>query len=142
MAIHAYLVFNGNCREALDFYVLAFGSQQPKVMTYGSAPANPDFQLPEAAKDLVMHAQMEIDGSSVMFSDTFPGMPHTVGTNVNLAIVSRDAEKLRSYFAKLKEGGQVVLELQQTDWSECYGKVIDKFGIEWQISHESGAAAG
>jgi len=30
------------------------------------------------------------------------------------------------------------MELQKTFWSDLYGMVTDKFGITWNISHDSG----
>lgn len=94
--------------------------------------------LPEEAKNLVMHTRLHIDGSNVMFSDVFPGMPFVAGNNINLAIVNKDEEKIRSYYHKLKEGGTVNMELQETFWSKCYGSLKDKFGIEWQLSYDNG----
>ncbi len=75
MAVDAYLNFNGNCREAVEFYAQVFGTEEPKLMTFGQAPPNPEYPLPEEAKNLIMHTRLTIFGSNVMFSDTFPGMP-------------------------------------------------------------------
>ncbi|MGM1022738.1 MAG: VOC family protein [Bacillota bacterium] len=137
MSVDVYLNFNGNCREAAEFYAEVFGTEKPQIMTFGEAPPNPDYPLPEEAKNLVMHTRLTIDGSNVMFSDVFPGMPFEAGNNISLAIVNRDEEKIRSYFHKLKEDGTVSMELQETFWSKCYGSLKDKFGIEWQLSHDS-----
>lgn len=136
MAVEVYLIFNGNCREAVSFYEQAFNTDKPEIMTFGDSPQNPNYQLPEEAKDLVMHTRLSIFGSTVMFSDTFPGSPFTLGNNVTLAIVSSDEEKMRKAFENLKDGGKVSMELQETFWSRCYGSLTDKFGIEWQFSHE------
>lgn len=137
MSVDVYLNFNGNCREAAEFYAHAFGTEKPKIMTFGEAPPNPDYPLPEEAKNLVMHTRLQIDGSNVMFSDVFPGMPFVAGNNISLAIVNKDEEKIRSYFHKLKEGATVNMELQETFWSRCYGSLKDKFGIEWQLSYDN-----
>ncbi|OMF67228.1 hypothetical protein BK143_25135 [Paenibacillus peoriae] len=137
MSVDVYLNFNGNCREAAEFYAEAFGTEKPHIMTFGEAPPNPDYPLPEEAKNLVMHTRLQIDGSNVMFSDVFPGMPFVAGNNISLAIVNKDEEKIRSYFQKLKEGGTVNMELQETFWSKCYGSLKDKFGIEWQLSYDN-----
>lgn len=69
-----------------------------------------------------------------MFSDVLPDMPFTVGYNISLVIVSDDKEKIEQSFSKLKEGGTVKMELQETFWSKCYGFITDKFGISWQFS--------
>ena len=105
-------------------------------MTFGEVPENPEYKLPEEAKDLVMHTRLTINGSRVMFSDTFPGHPFIEGNNVTLAYVSNDLEQMKSVFDKLKNGGSVKMELQETFWSKSYGSLKDQFGIEWQFSHE------
>ncbi|QWU18318.1 PhnB protein [Paenibacillus sophorae] len=134
MAVDAYLNFNGNCREAVEFYAQVFGTEEPKLMTFGQAPPNPEYPLPEEAKSLIMHTRLIIFGSNVMFSDTFPGMPFTVGNNISLAIVTDDKDALQSAFDKLKEGGKVGMELQETFWSKAYGSLSDKFGVQWQFN--------
>ncbi|AIQ53530.1 VOC family protein [Paenibacillus sp. FSL R7-0331] len=142
MSVDVYINFNGNCREAVEFYAKIFGNSDPQIMTFGEAPPNPDYPLPEAAKALVMHARLDVDGSNVMFSDVFPGMPFTAGNNISLALVTRNEEDVKSWFHQLKEGGSVTMELQETFWSKCYGSLKDKFGIEWQVSLESNETAG
>ncbi|MEB2280493.1 VOC family protein [Lysinibacillus xylanilyticus] len=136
MAVEVYLIFNGNCREAVSFYEKVFNANKPEIMTFGDSPQNPNYPLPEEAKDLVMHTRLSIFGSTVMFSDTFPGSPFTTGNNVTLAVVSDDETQMRKAFDGLKEGGKVNMELQETFWSKCYGSLTDKFGIEWQFSYE------
>ncbi|MEX3622302.1 VOC family protein [Viridibacillus arvi] len=137
MAINVYLNFNGNCREAAEFYAEVFNTEKPEIMTFGDAPQNPEYTLPEEAKDLVMHTRLNILGSNVMFSDVFPGSPFILGNNVSLAVVSDNEEQLKSAFEALKVGGKVAMELQETFWSKCYGSLKDKFGIEWQFSYEA-----
>lgn len=46
MGVEVYLVFNGNCREAVEFYKEAFNTEQPEYMTFADAPPNPDFVIP------------------------------------------------------------------------------------------------
>lgn len=137
MSVNAYLNFNGNCREAVEFYAEVFGTASPNIMTFGETPPNPEFTLPEEAKDLVMHTRLSINGSNVMFSDAFPGMPFVEGNNISLAFVSKDLDEIKSIFNKLSQGGKVGMELQETFWSKIYGQLTDKFGIQWQFNFES-----
>lgn len=136
MAVEVYLNFNGNCRQAVEFYSEVFNTEITEMMTFGEVPQNPDYQMPEEAKNMIMHARLFIDGSRVMFSDTFPGSPFVEGNNVSLAFVNKDMELIKSVYDKLKQDGTVVMELQETFWSKGYGSVKDKFGVEWQLSHE------
>jgi len=134
MSVDAYLNFNGNCREAVEYYASVFGVETPKMMAFGDLPPNPEFALPEEAKNLIMHSRLNICGSNVMFSDVFPGMPFTVGNNISLSIVIDDRDEIQSIFDKLKEEGTVTMELQETFWSKCYGSLTDKFGVIWQMN--------
>ncbi|GKU78277.1 VOC family protein [Paenibacillus sp. L3-i20] len=134
MSIVAYLVFNGNCREAVEHYADAFGVEVPQMATFGDSPQNPDYALPEEAKGLIMNTRLNAFDDYIMFSDTFPGSPYTVGNHVSIAIVTEDQEKMQSVFDKLKVDGNVELELQETFWTKCYGSLVDKFGVHWQFN--------
>ncbi|AXI10077.1 hypothetical protein CUC15_14565 [Oceanobacillus zhaokaii] len=138
MSVDIYLTFNGNCREAVLFYAEVFGTEKPKIMTFGDQPSDPEYPLPEGTEDLVMHTRLNIDGSNVMFSDNFPGMPFVEGNNITLAVINKNEDEIRAAYEKLSEGGEVGLELQETSWSKLYGQVTDKFGIGWQFNLDSG----
>jgi PhnB protein len=138
MAVEAYLKFNGNCREAIEFYEQVFGTEREFLMTFGEAPPDPQFTLPEEAKNLIIHARLNINGSTIMFSDVFPGMPFVVGNNISLSIGSKNLDEVTSFFHKLKEGGTIGMELQETFWSKRYGNLTDKFGIGWQFNYDDG----
>lgn len=135
MAVGIYLIFNGNCREAVKFYSEVFGTASDEIMTFGDHPSS-DYPLSEEEKKLIMHTSMRISGDLIMFSDAFPGSPVTVGENVSIMVTSKDMEELKVQFHKIKEGGRVEMDLQETFWSKCYGAVIDQFGVSWQFNHE------
>lgn len=137
MALEIYLNFNGNCSEAVEFYSDVFGAEKQPIMTYGDSHPETDFEIHQEAKNLVMHTFLMICGSKVMFADAYPGMPFIQGNNISLTIVTKDRAEVESVFNKLKEGGKVEMELQETFWSKCYGYLVDKFGIGWQLSLDS-----
>jgi len=134
MSVDVYLNFNGNCRQAVEFYAKVFNQEITQLMTFGEIPQAPEEAKHEDIKDLIMHARLQISGSNVMFSDVFPSMPFIEGNNITLAIVSTDRQEIESAYAQLQEGGSIAMELQETFWSKCYGMVTDKFGIQWQLS--------
>lgn len=141
MSVDVYINFNGNTREAVEFYAEVFGTEKPHIMTFGETPQDPNYPLPEEAKNLVMHTRLNISGSNVMFSDVFPGMPFVQGNNITLALISTDIDEMKSWFNKLQEGGSIGMELQETFWSKLYGQVTDKFGIGWQFNYGTGESA-
>lgn len=136
MSVGVYVNFDGNCQEAVEFYAAVFETEQPVFMTFDMGPQDPAYPVPEEAKGRIMHTNLLIEGDLVMFSDTFPGMPFTVGNNLSLIVQSANKENLTKYFERLSEGGNVEMPLQQTFWSELYGNVTDKYGIGWQFSYD------
>lgn len=115
-----------------------FWNRKTENHDFCDTPPNPEFALPKQAKNLVMHTELNITGSNVMFSDTFPGTPFIAGNNFSLAIISKNMDEIKSLFNKLKEGGKIDMDLQETFWSKCYGQLTDKYGIGWQFSHDNG----
>lgn len=135
MAVEVFIHFNGNCREAVEFYAKIFATQKPEIISWGDVPANPEFPLSEEAKKRVIYTCLTINGSKVMFSDASPNVPVTIGNNISLTISKEDMGEINSLFHQLKEGGIVVMDLQETFWSKCYGMLIDKFGIPWHFNY-------
>jgi PhnB protein len=138
MTVEAYINFNGNCREAVEFYSDVFGTEKPKFLLFGDMPGDGSFPMDDSVKGLVMHAEINMMGSKIMFSDVPPGMPFTIGNNISLILNSNEEQVLRAIFERLKHGGEIKMELQETFWSKCYGYVVDQYGIGWQLSLDSG----
>lgn len=131
-----YLMMDGNAKEAIEYYQKALDAQVLFLQTFGEMPENPEFPLPDEAKNRVSHAMLKVGESDLMFSDTFPGQPHQAGSQVTLCISTKDAEKSRQIFDALADGGQVDMPLQETFFSPLYGIVTDKFGVTFQIYTE------
>ncbi len=135
MSIEVYMYFNGNCREAVEFYADVFGARIQKILTYGEAPSDPEYPISEEGKKRVLHTLLEINGSKVMFSDCQPGMPYITGNNVSITLNYSDKDEMKRAFDKLKEGGEVQMELGETFFSKYYGFLMDKFGFLWQFMY-------
>lgn len=131
-----YLVTDGNGQEAVKFYQEALGAEVVGLQTFGDMPPNPEYPLPEEAKNRVLNAQMNIGDAKLMLSDTFPGHPFQLGSQVTIALMVDNASEAKEIFEKLQEDGKVSMPLQETFWSPAYGQVTDKFGVEWQVSTE------
>lgn len=132
--LNPYLIFDGKTKEAIHFYEKAFGGEIMGIMTYGDMPSDPEHPLPDGVKDRVMHAQLKVGDTQIMFSDTYPGMDYQPGNSVEIAVLPTDEARAKEIFAALSEGGEVIMPLQKTDWSPQYGKIKDKYGIYFQLS--------
>lgn len=136
MPITPYLVFNGNTREAIHYYAKVFGQDIPEIMEF--SPGNgPDGQpFTTDVQSFVLHSQLIIHGTRVMFSDAMPQDPVAIGQNVTLALHLPDIQVIHETFDKLAQDGNVIMPIQKTFWSEAYGIVEDPFGVQWQLNHE------
>lgn len=128
----AYLVFNNNCREAMNYYHEILGGDL-KIMTMGDSPMKD--QMPPDAKDLVMHAYLQTPGFDLMASDGMVGVPPVNGDSVQLALGVTSVEDADRLFSKLSEGGTIQMPIQETFWAHRYGQLADKFGIHWMVSY-------
>jgi PhnB protein len=131
-----YLVMDGNAREAIDFYQKALNAEILFTQSFGEMPENPEFPLPEEAKERVSHATIKVGETELMLSDTFPGQPHKSGNQVTICITTDDGERSKQMFDALTRDGQVTMPLQKTFFSPAYGSVTDKFGVSFQIFTE------
>ncbi|OPJ60196.1 VOC family protein [Clostridium oryzae] len=136
MALQTYLYFKGNCREAIEFYSKVFETEEPQIMLFGNMPVDDDFARNEEMENLILHAELKIKDSRIMLSDVPPGMPFVIGNNISLFVSSRDMDEIKLFFNRLKVDGNVIMELEETAWSKCYGLVEDKFGVRWQLSYD------
>ena len=75
MKLTPYLMFfNGDCREAFDFYAGALGGQIILRVTYGDMPADPSQPpLPEEAKSQLAHVNLLVGEASIMGGDSIMG---------------------------------------------------------------------
>ena len=133
MALEIYLNFEGNCYEAVSFYSKIFKTEMQNVMYYSDMPENPDFPLTDEVKKMVLHTFLNINGTTVMFSDCPPNIPLKFGNNTALVINKDNTEEIKELFNALKEDGTVVTDLQETFWSRLYAFVEDKYGILWHL---------
>jgi PhnB protein len=139
LRMNPYITLDGKTKEAIEFYKEALDATVIAVQTFGEMPEDPSFPIPADAKDRVLHSLLKIGETDLMFSDTFPGQPLEIGSNVSIALVVNNEEKTTQIYDKLQQGGQVKMQLQKTFWSPAYAIILDKFGVTWQITTESDA---
>ena len=137
MHLETYLTFEGNCREAFEFYRGIFGGEFTFVLTFGEGP--PDLNIPDEEKDLIMHMSLPIGSSVLMGSDTSLafGPPPVMGGNFSLSVAADSREQCDELFAALSDGASDVMPMQDQFWGAYFGRLTDKFGINWMISFDA-----
>ena len=129
--INAYLTFDGNCREAMEFYRQCFETEL-FIMPFSEIPG----EIPPEAKNRIAHARLSKGEGTLMASDTMPGMPFQAGNNFSVCIDCESIEEIDRLFAALGEGGKVTMPLQKTFWAPRFGMLTDRFGINWMFNCE------
>ncbi|HOZ70724.1 MAG TPA: VOC family protein [Chitinophagaceae bacterium] len=110
--IHPCLWFNGNAKEAAEFYCSLF----PESRITFDTPMVVNFYL---------HGQkfMGLNG----------GPMFKFNPSVSMFVTSENNEEIDALYAKLIEGGMVMMPLDKYEWSDYYAFVQDKFGLAWQL---------
>jgi PhnB protein len=136
MQINAYLLYNGQCKEAFRLYEQVFVAKITMMSTHGESPMA-DKVAPEW-RDKIIHARMEIGGHVLMGSDAPPQhYSKPQGFSISIGVPTpADAERI---FKALSEGGSVQMPVQKTFWSSAFAMFIDRFGIPWMINCEQPA---
>jgi PhnB protein len=127
--LNPYISFNGNARDAMEYYRSVFGGEL-NVSTFG------EFGQPDGpGADKVMHAQLETPaGFTLMASDTPPGMDYTAPNSTITVSLSGDDQDLRGYWEKLADGGTVMMPLEKQMWGDEFGMCVDRFGTPWMVN--------
>jgi len=125
--LNPYVSFNGNCREAMEFYQSVLGGDLT-VNTFG------EFGGDQALADKVMHAMLMGGKGTLMASDTGPGMPFNPGSTMTISLSGEEGEGLEEIWAKLSDGGQVNVPFEKQMWGDQFGQCVDKFGVPWMVN--------
>ena len=136
MQLNTYLMFNGTCEAALNFYAQCLGGKIAGLHTYEGSPM--EQQMPPEWGKKVMHGRMIVGDMLLMGSDTPPGRySPPKGFSVSLEIDNpSEAERI---FASLAEKGEIGMPIQKTFWAERFGMLTDQFGVPWMVNCEKPA---
>jgi PhnB protein len=132
--IQPYLFFNGRCEEAIGFYQRTLGAKVVMMMRNKEAPEQPPpGMLPPGSEDKVMHATLDVGGAILMASDGMAGgAAEFKGFSLSLGYpTTAECDKV---FAALSDGGRIDMPLGKTFWSDAFGMVTDRFGVQWMVS--------
>src|SRR5688572_25590063 len=108
------------CNEALDFYAKAFGGKVTSRMP------GPD--------GAIMHAEMKIGDSIVMFADEMPPMPNGIvhktpknagATTATIMLYVKNADA--AFDRAITAGATPSMPLQDMFWGDRYGQVEDPY---------------
>jgi PhnB protein len=123
-----YLFFTTTCEEALDFYARCGLGRAVEVMRYGT---NGMPVKNEAMRGKIMHSKFQGPGVLFYASDNDDAEPMRGSAHI---LMIPDRERMDELFKRLAEGGRITTPLGMQPWGNYYGKVTDRFGVQWMLN--------
>ena len=126
-----YLTFAGNCEEALNAYIKAFGGE----IYYLSRWSEKTFDKSPEQIGKVMHAEFALGNTRMAAGDSFENM--NVNTAIKLMIHMDSIEDACHAISVLSEEGTIISPLKphpEPDDAGCGSITKDRFGYLWIIT--------
>ena len=136
MELSNYLFFTTMCEPALVFYAQCGLGKIVELVRHGEggAPVHD-----EAWRGKVMHARFEGPGVRFFASDNHDAEPMRGSAHM---VLTEDRAQTAQLFARLAEGGRITTPLAIQPWGDYYGKLTDRFGVQWMIDCPRSVIAG
>jgi PhnB protein len=125
-----YLLFEGNCRQAMEFYKSCLGGELI-LAAVQDTPAKE--RIPASQHDKILNARLTATGVDISASDWLrPDRTPVHGNTACLFLSGGTPQELKSLFEKLSQGGEVTDPLSQQFFG-MYGALDDQFGVRWMF---------
>jgi PhnB protein len=129
-----YLIFDGNCAEAMRFYERTLGGKIEMMMNHADSPMGAQMPPGSANAERILHARLTLEGRALMASDSMAGQPYQGMHGFSISMSYPTVAEGRRVFDALAAGGRVDMPMQDTFWVESFGMLVDKFGTAWMVS--------
>ena len=136
MKIIPSLSFQGQCREAFEFYARVLGGKITAAVPYGDMPAG-DMEVDARHRDWLMHCWLDVGDQSLMGADMDQQWAPNIDKPKNgfdVTLHTDSIDQARRWFEQLSEGGKAVMPFDETFWSPGFGSCIDRFGVPWMVN--------
>ena len=125
-----YLLLDGRCKEAMEFYRSCFGGDLI-MTTVGESPMKGIF--PESMHKRVVNAKLVSGNINISASDWLrPSEKPVQGNTVCLYLSGGAYSEIKSLFDKLSFGATITDPLKEEPFG-VYGALNDKFGFRWMF---------
>jgi PhnB protein len=135
MKIVTSLSFQGQCREAFEFYADVLGGRITAAVPFRDAP--PEFVPDEKYREWLMHCWLEVGDQALMGADMdTPWAPNVEKpkNGFDVTLHTTDKAEGQRWYDRLSEGGKPAMPFGETFWSPGFGSLVDRFGVPWMIN--------
>jgi PhnB protein len=124
--LNPYVRFDGNAREAFEFYQSCLGGELSLQTVADSSMAAymPDKQ------SAIFHAELKNNEIILLGSDMVSEKGLIKGNTMVLTLECETKAQAEEFFTKLSAGGTVGHALAEEPWGTI-GDLADKFGVDW-----------
>ena len=125
-----YLLFDGNCHQAMEFYKSCFGGELASMKVKDS-PAKDS--MPAVQQEKIINARLKSRNMEISASDWLRlDQTRIPGNTVCLYLSGGTPQELKALFEKLSVEADVTDPLKDTFYG-VYGALNDKFGVRWMF---------
>jgi PhnB protein len=131
-----FLLFDGNCADAMKFYQSVFGGELG-ISLVGDTPMKAGFPVEKYGR--VANAILKGDVVEITATDWLhPVRAPRQGNTIGLYISNATHPELKKYFDKLAVGADPKLLDELVDMPfGSYGHLADKYGVHWFFQGEN-----
>ena len=137
-AINPWINFNGNAKEAFNFYKSVFGGEFTKIVRFQDL-ASDDFPVSDSEANKIMFISLPLGKNNVLIANDVPEVMGRTNENENrskIAISAETREEAYRVFNGLSGGADVEGPIDDTPWGTYAGMLRDKYGIEWIVEFD------
>ncbi|NNN20975.1 MAG: VOC family protein [Acidimicrobiales bacterium] len=138
LRINPFLLFDGNCAEAMSFYHECFGGELT-LTKLGDSPMKD--QLPPEKHNRVIYAKLKSDHIELSATDWMaaPEYEPKQGNMFSIFVVANGSDEIKKIFDKLALGAETerYQELHELPIG-TYGQFTDRYGVQWIFLKEKG----
>lgn len=125
------LWFDNQAEEAADLYISVFeNSGKGRLSRYGKE----GFEIHKQPEGKVMTVEFWLE--NFQFVGLNGGPMFQINPSISFFIICKTEREAEVYWEKLVKGGEILMPLDNYEWSPKYGWLQDKFGVNWQIMLE------
>ena len=122
-----FLMFEGAAEQAMTFYVSLFPRSEVRLVERWK-PGEP------GREGSFKRAEFTVAGRDIIALDSPVKHDFTFTPAISLFVECESEKELDGVYAKLSEGGQVFMPLDNYGFSRKFGWVNDRFGVSWQLN--------
>jgi PhnB protein len=126
-----YLLFDGNCAEAMTFYHHCLGGE---LILTRLADTPMKAQFPPEKHSRIINAQLRNEAVEISASDWMasPAFEPIQGNTYAIFVIANTYDELKTVFDRLKDGAEQerLQELHEMPFG-IYGQFYDRFGVQW-----------